>query len=983
MIYRRLIALLVLTALASSSVLAGTTTNSGSANSPVNQPSAGQAFTLTSLRHESVGAVTRILVESTAPPLYTVLRPTDRLIIVDLPGGEGSKLSSEYAVKSAVVDSITVRRARDDDREPPRAMTRLEIAVRGEVRDRSVVSGSTLMIELSPLQGGFTPVSQLISQPKESKSDADPMIARAGSKSNTSGSTGADATKKAADKTGVYVNPRAVSAGKTAGSPASLVSAVRANSSSGNTNVVIEADGVPQYKDFTLADPWRIILDVAVPRSSVGNKVIQIGAGQVDRVRVSQFSSNVLRVVVDTKQQVPYHVVRDNSSLIVVVGEKEGAPATGSTSNDVRSGGALTPQPAGASQSTNQLVKAAATGQTEEKAQSKAPGVELIAGATQGSQGRPAQPRPAPAQSATQPGTSSPKTTAPATQPQTQPRAAAGGNTSGPTSAAARSTTQRRPELAFCDPDYVGGPISFDLRAGVDIRDMLRFISQQYGINFIVDKSVGQVGVDIRVTEIPWNQAIGSVLRANRLGAVCESDGKIIRIATLQAIKEEREQTLAVEEARKNAGPLVTKIKHLRYARALGSLAATGNGASGRGGLASGGGGGGMSGGGGSSTGGGRGGTGTLLKIIESRLSKRGKIEVDGRTNSLIITDVPESFEAIDEMIALLDKPEPQVEIEARIVIANRGFLRDLGNELGAAAVNSHQGATGFFQTSPLQINNGALVPGGSQGSGGGSSGGSGNSNSPGTNLAGQVATGALRAAAPSSVLALTTGLLGTSIISMTISAHERKGQIRTIATPRITAQDNQTAEIVNGVQIPIQTVSNNTITTTFVTAALRLEITPQIVEDTGEVMIHVIAENNSVNTAIAQALGSGIPGIDTQSAESTVRVSDGGTTVMGGITVDREAYSTVRTPGISRVPILGNVFKRKTTEKNSDEILFFITPRIVRPDGSMAPANLAPQRSSAQPAAGNPTDPQRAAASSATPAPPVTAGAGVGQAKK
>ncbi|HEU4388186.1 MAG TPA: secretin N-terminal domain-containing protein, partial [Blastocatellia bacterium] len=611
--------------------------------------------------------------------------------------------------------------------------------------------------------------------------------------------------------------------------------------------------------------------------------------------------------------------------------------------------------------------------------------------------GRTAQPKTGPGQTAAQPNTSAPKTTAPATQPQSQSRTPAAGVASNATPSQLRpvAAPQRRPELAFCDPGYVGGPISFDLRAGVDIRDMLRFISQQYGINFIVDKSVGTVGVDIRVTEIPWNQAIESVLRANRLGAVCESDGKIIRIATLAAIKEEREQQLAVEESRKNAGPLVTKIKHLRYARAAGSLSATGSGRSGGGGGGGGSSFGGGGGGGGGSTGGGSGrGTGSLLKIIESRLSKRGKIEVDGRTNSLIITDVPESFDAIDEMIALLDRPEPQVEIEARIVIANRGFLRDLGNELGAAAVNSHQGATGFFQTSPLQISNGGLVPGDAGGAGGGGGGGGGggagggaggaSQNGLGPNLAGQVATGTLRAAAPSSVLALTTGLLGTSIISMTITAHERKGQIRTIATPRITAQDNQTAEIVNGVQIPIQTVSNNTITTTFVTAALRLEITPQIVEDTGDVMIHVVAENNSVNTAIAQALGSGIPGIDTQSAESTVRVSDGGTTVMGGITVDREAYSTVRTPGISRVPILGNVFKRKTTEKNSDEILFFITPRIVRSDGSMAPANLAPQRSSAQPGPANPTDPKRAAASPATtPAPPVTAGAGVGQAKK
>jgi type IV pilus assembly protein PilQ len=972
MIYRRSIALLALAALISSSAIAGTPVTAGSADSGDSRLGPGrQAFTLTSLRHETVGAVTRILVESNSPPLYTVLRPTDRLIIVDLPGGEGSRLSPEYSVKSALVDAITVRQARDDDREPPRSMTRLEISVRGEVRDRSTVSGNLLVIELSPVHVGLTPVSSPPGQ-KESASDA-PLVARA----TSSGSRDEAAKKPAENKPGVYVNPKPVAGSRpVAAKPASLVTSVRADSTSGNTRVVIQTDGVAQFKDFTLTNPNRIIVDVIGVRSSVPNRVIEVGATPVERVRVGQPGANVLRVVIDSKGVVPYRVDRNDDSLVVVVGESESANAAKKAGSEQRT--AASPA-ASNSQSHNQSVTAAANNPADSQA-------NLLA--AQRSQ-RPSQP------SAGTPPQSSARTTTASSQPASQPKTVA--TTGG--SATPRPAAQRRPELAFCDPGYVGGPISFDLRAGVDIRDMLRFVSQQYGINFIVDKSVGQVPVDIRVTEIPWNQAIESVLRANRLGAVCESEGKIIRIATLSAIKEERDQQKAIEDARRDAGPLVTKIKHLRYARALGSLGATGGGGSGRGGSIGGRSGGG---GGGSSFGGVGGGgaqqTGSLLKIIDSRLSKRGKIEVDARTNSLIITDVPENVEAIEEMIAILDKPEPQVEIEARIVIANRSFLRDLGVELGAAGINSHSGMTGFFQTSPLRLSGTGVTPGGQQGSGGGGGGGGGggsdqDENQIGPNLAGGFATGALRAGSPSSVLALTTGLLGTSIISTTLSAQERKGQIKTIATPRITAQDNQTAEIVNGVQIPIQTVSNNTITTTFVTAALRLEITPQIVEDTGEVLMHVVAENNSVNTAIAQALNSGIPGIDTQSAESTVRVQDGGTTVMGGITVDREAYSSNRTPGVSRIPILGNLFKRKTTERTSDEILFFLTPRIVRQDGSLAPPSTTPQRSSAAPGTPNPTSTQRAATQQPQPAvpvatapnPPVTVGAGAtgGQAKK
>jgi type IV pilus assembly protein PilQ len=235
---------------------------------------------------------------------------------------------------------------------------------------------------------------------------------------------------------------------------------------------------------------------------------------------------------------------------------------------------------------------------------------------------------------------------------------------------------------------------------------MLRFISQQYGVNFIVDKSVGPVPVDIRVTDIPWNQVIESVLRANRLGAVCESNGRIIRIATLAAVKEEEEQQRAILEEKAKQVPLVTKIIHLKYARAAGQLGSTGAGASGRGG-------GGSSGSSGGAVGAGAGasGTGSLLSIVNSRLSPRGRTEVDVRTNSLIVTDLPEYTRVVEDMIATLDRPEPQVEIEARIVIANRNFLRDVGSEL-AGGVLGKNGRTGLFETSPVQYNNNGLAAG-------------------------------------------------------------------------------------------------------------------------------------------------------------------------------------------------------------------------------------------------------------------------------
>ena len=962
MIARRLILLLALSALLSNVMVVARPNASGE----------GQAFTLMSLKHESAGALTRIMIESNSPPLYTVFRPSDRLIIVDLPGGDAARLAPSYTVKSALVDSISVRQSRLGSASAGRNVSRIEIAVRGDVRDRTAVDGNTLVLEIS-------------SAPSQAKAAATDQPGLVETKANR---------KENPNAPSVYVVPtpvrtRAVTANTPAPDrapaqqsplkPASLVQAVRSESADKGVRVLVEMDGTAQFKDFMLPDPWRVVVDITGVTSAIGNKTFSVGAASVDRVRVGQPSANIVRIVVDTKSKLPYRVTREGARLVIAVGQVSATQ----TANPA-------PQP-GPSQVSNREIKVAGQRVENQKAENQKADNQKVenqkvenqkeagpnipsnliaqagkpAGQAGGSPRVTAQPNtnlPLPAQPAAQnPAAVKETIIQPAERSYTRSvsdvqRTAV--QPSAPQSQPAKS----RSELAFCDAGYVGGLISFDLRAGVDLRDMLRFVSQQYGVNFIVDKSVTTVPVDIRVTDIPWNQVIDSVLRANRLGAVCESNGRIIRIATLAAIKEEEDQQRAIAEAQNLKVPLVTKIIRLRYARAAGQLGDTGSGAAGRSG-------GGSSFGGGGSDGGGLS-RGTLLSIAEKRLSQRGRIEMDMRTNTLIVTDLPEYVQAVDEIIAQLDKPEPMVEIEARIVIASRNFLRDLGTSVGGAVVDPRDGKTAFLQTTPLQLQPGSKIAPGGQQSGSNndkddkdddnnSSSSSSNQKSLGPNLIGPFATEALSNSLANTVLSLTTGALGTGIISLALSASETKGQIRTIASPRITAQDNQTAEIVNGVQIPVQTVSNNTITTTFVTAALRLEITPQIVEETGEVLMHVVAENNTVNFALANQFNNGTPGINTQSAESTVRISDGGTTVMGGINIDDEGQTLTRTPGLSKVPLVGELFKRRSTRRDFSEILFFITPRIVRQDGTVGP-RLAPQRSSNE-GVQNPAGTQRA----------------------
>ncbi len=450
----------------------------------------------------------------------------------------------------------------------------------------------------------------------------------------------------------------------------------------------------------------------------------------------------------------------------------------------------------------------------------------------------------------------------------------------------------------YARPDFVGEAINLDLRSTqgkvIDIRDFLRFITDTYKVNFVIDQSVRDIPITVTLQSVPWNQAMDALLRANRLGVKVE--GNILRVMSQETVALEDRLKQEQTRARQEATPLMTEIVRLKYARAssTGVAGGTGGGTGGGAGASSAGAGGSAS--GASSTAGGSG----LDGIITSRLSTRGKIQADPRTNILIITDVPENVSAIKDIIAQLDVPEPQVEIESRIVIANRNFARDLGVQLGATALNTGNGSRTTFSTLP----GGATIPVG---------------NEPLSSIA---------AAGASSVLSLTTGLLGTARISAVLSAAESKGNVKTISSPRITALNNQTANIVNGIQIPVQTESNNTLTVTFVTAALRLEITPQI-NDVGNVLLKVVAENNSVNTAIATRSA---PGINTQRAETTVLVPDGGTTIIGGINIDVESNSQQRTPGVSRIPGLGELFKRRTVSRQTDEILFFITPRVYRP---------------------------------------------------
>jgi type IV pilus assembly protein PilQ len=418
-------------------------------------------------------------------------------------------------------------------------------------------------------------------------------------------------------------------------------------------------------------------------------------------------------------------------------------------------------------------------------------------------------------------------------------------------------------------PQYSGFPISFDFQ-GADLRAVLRTFAEISGLNIVIDPAV-QGSVEVALRDVPWDEAFDLILRASGLG--CEVYGTTVRIAPLAVLQSEQAARQKAADAEAQERALETATRTLSYARAA-----------------------------------------QVIPLVrETLLSERGTVQMDPRTNTLIITDVPERLARALDLLNTLDRPEPQVEIEARVVQTTRDFARRLGVQWGGAA----RAATDIGNTLPLSFPNQVSVGGRSglvQGP---------ESAPTAVNLGVPAAT---------SALGLTLGAINGAVnLDVALTALEQAGQARVLSTPRVTAQNNVEAQIAQGQQIPIQTVANNTVTVTFRDAALTLLVTPQITAaDT--VLMRITVENARADFTREV---NGIPPIETQRALTQVLVRDGETTVIGGIYLRREQTQQSRTPALHRLPVFGLLFQRNSFFDDTSELVIFITPRVVRLDAS------------------------------------------------
>ncbi len=632
------------------------------------------------------------------------------------------------------------------------------------------------------------------------------------------------------------------------------------------TEVSITGSGPLSYHSMHLQNPDRLVLDFAGSHLTTTEKQIASNLDPVREIRLAQFSPEVSRVVIDLRQPARYNIKGDGSTVTVSFA----SPAASTAAPTTDSATTATPK------SVPTVSGEAAENAAAKPADIPAPAAALPASLTQTSS---ALATPAPQSAGETIGaTKAAVETAANAEPASAPVPVAATSSAPAQPAMAAAPAGQAPAAASnaAPPaKYSGEPISVNLK-DVDLRDFFRLVHEISGLNVVVDPGV-KGNLTIVLDDVPWDQALDIVLRNNDLDK--QLDGNVLRLATKETLRKEAEENRDLAKAQAEAADVVTTTRVLSYAKST-DMAAT----------------------------------------LKKFLSSRGDIIADDRSNTIIIRDIPSTLPVMDNLIRQLDRKSQQVEIEARVVAANRSFSREIGSQFafaGAANTLHNQNAVGgapgtggspWTRTPPPPL----VEPGGS--SGGSSSGGAMPLIS---NLPASVPTSGISYLFTSANFAL----------DAIITAAEEKGVGKLLSKPKVITQNNEKATVKQGTKIPVQTIVNNTVSVQFVDAVLELDVTPQITAD-GTIYMDVTVENDQIDGSIPRVQG--IPAIDTQAAETKVTVNDGATVVIGGIIVTQQTTDIQQVPLVGSVPILGNLFKHTTVSSKSQELLFFLTPRIL-----------------------------------------------------
>jgi type IV pilus assembly protein PilQ len=438
---------------------------------------------------------------------------------------------------------------------------------------------------------------------------------------------------------------------------------------------------------------------------------------------------------------------------------------------------------------------------------------------------------------------------------------------------AAEQRAQVGQQPAAVGPKYTGEPISVNLK-DVDLKDFFRLIHEISGLNVVLDPNVKGT-LTVVLDDVPWDQALDIVLKNNDLAR--ELEGNVLRIATVETLRKEAEARRAQIDAEALAVDKVSVTRFLSYAKAK-----------------------------------------DVLITVKKFLSQRGDVVADDRTNAIVINDIPKVMPTIDRLLTQLDRKTQEVEIEARVVAATRNFARDIGTQLGFGWGNGTSAIGGNAQAGSSPTTVGSLTPG--------------YITTTSTSGAGSGATiplfSNLGSTSPTSGLTFLNAS-NTVRIDAVLSMAESRGLLKVLSRPRIVTQNNILAQVKQGVRVPIVTQAQlgGPPTVTYVDAFLRLTVTPQITSES-TIFLNIDVENTTPN--FGQEV-QGNPELITQQATTQVLVTDGGTVVIGGVIQTQNSININQVPLLGNIPYLGNLFKHTQVSTSNQELIFFITPRIIQ----------------------------------------------------
>jgi type IV pilus assembly protein PilQ len=827
----------------------------------------------------------RVIVHGSERPDFTVFKLADPTrLVVDLASADVTQARAPAAVHKDGIAGVSVEQFDENESR----VGRVVVALEGDAKYDVAARGNDLVVTLAPAQAAVRPAVQPAAAPPRPQPAAPPAAP-------------SDPNVVVSREDFVEV-----------ASPARKLRAISVAGDDEQAVVRLEADGpIGSFGLTELRNPGRLALDLHGMKSSARHGTE--GAGPLKGVRVAPRDGGV-RVVLDAEGDAmpKYDVQRGPSGLLVRVGEAKVA----------RGGTPTATAPAAprheleATQVQPQLAQVKAVDLRTDEGKTRvlvvldqpvkfdvtrpdpATAVLTLHGATLperlernldasalggpvtmlSSYRSPAAPGDVKIVASTRPGTPDSIDAV---------KGALTWRFGGPQPVAQGQATQAAPKagasVELDDRNYTGRRVDFNVK-DIDIKNLLGAIAEISKKNIIVADDVKGT-VTIKLRNVPWDQALDIILKSKGLGR--EEVGNIIRVAPIATLRTEQKEAADAAKNSLALQPLRVRLIPVNYADAK-----------------------------------------NLVDKLKDTLTDRGTVSVDARTNTLIVKDVQEALLRAEGIVRNLDTQTPEVLIESRIVEAATSFSRQVGIQWG--------GNVSFAPTTGNPT--GLVFPNVVQAAGAAD-----DSGAPLGGLNGITTPNfAVNMPAPIGInngggIGFVLGSAGGAAnLNLRLSAAENSGTIKTISSPRAVTLDNVESSIGQGVSIPFSQTSAAGVNTTFIEARLELRVTPHVTQE-GSIQMKVQVTNNQPNPQLTGANGQ--PSISRREAKTEVLVKDGDTTVIGGIYTRRNSEAWNEVPLLSRIPILGWLFKKKAVTDDRTELLIFITPRIVNRSQSVVAA--------------------------------------------